>query len=110
MEYENLNHVAEANNLLIFMNHIPPVKKTTLFKPPADFNTIVKDGEKDENLWDEILEEIFNKKAIETKYCGRMVFYFQFGPLHASHFMGCNYKDQYIITSTKKNLFSRMGA
>jgi hypothetical protein len=24
--------------------------------------------------------------------------------------MGCNYKDQYIITSTKKDLFSGMGA
>jgi hypothetical protein len=110
MEYRNLNHVTEADNLLIFMNHIPPIKKTTLFKPPADFNTIVKDREKDENHWEEILEEIFNKKAIETKYCSRIVFYFQFRPPHASHFMGRNYKDQYIITSTKKDLFSGKGA
>jgi hypothetical protein len=33
MEYENLNHIAEADNLLIFMNFVPPVKKTTLFVP-----------------------------------------------------------------------------
>jgi hypothetical protein len=70
----------------------------------------VKDGEKDESLWEEILEDIFNRKAIKTKYCGRTVFYFQFGPPHASHFMGHNYKDQYIITSTKKDSFVGMGA
>jgi hypothetical protein len=109
-EYENINFTAETENLLLFMNHIPPVKKTTLFKPPENFATIVKDGEKDSHLWEEILEAIFHSKAVETKYCGRTVFYFQFGAPHASHFMGRNWKDQYIIASSKKELFSGMGA
>jgi hypothetical protein len=109
-EYENINFTAKAENLILFMNHIPPVKKTTLFKPPENFATIVKDGEKDIDLWEEILEAIFHSKVVETKYCGRTVFYFQFGPLHASHFMGRNWKDQYIIASSKKELFSGMGA
>jgi hypothetical protein len=100
-KYENINFTAKAENLILFMNHVPPVKKTTLFKPPKNFATIVKDGEKDINLWEEILEAIFHSKAVETKYCGRTVFDFQFGPLHASHFMGCNWKDQYIITPRK---------
>jgi hypothetical protein len=56
------------------------------------------------------LEAIFNSKAVETKYYGRTVFYFQFGPPHASHFMGHNWKDQYIIASSKKELFGGMGA
>jgi hypothetical protein len=109
-EYKNINFTAEAENLLLFMNHIPPVKKTTLFKPPENFATIVKDSEKDSNLWEEILEAIFHSKAVKTKYCRRTVFYFQFGALHASHFMGHNWKDQYIIASSKKELFSGMGA
>jgi hypothetical protein len=108
-EYENINFTTEAENLILFMNHIPPVKKTTLFKLPENFATIVKDSEKDINLWEEILEAIFHSKAVETKYCGKTVFYFQFRPLHASHFMGCNWKDQYIIASSKKELFGRMG-
>jgi hypothetical protein len=69
-EYENINFTTEAKNLILFMNHIPPVKKTTLFKLPENFATIVKDGKKDINLWEEILETIFNSKAAETKYCG----------------------------------------
>jgi hypothetical protein len=109
-EYENINFTAKAENLILFMNHVPPVKKTTLFKPPENFATIVKDSEKDIDLWEEILEAIFHSKAVETKYCGRTVFYFQFRPPHASHFMGHNWKDQYIIASSKKELFSRMGA
>jgi hypothetical protein len=92
------------------MNHYPPVKKTTVFDPPTSFTTMIKDGEKDKNLWDEILEEIFNKKAVDTKYCGQTVYYLQFRLPHASHFTGCNYKDQYIIASSKKELFSGMGA
>jgi hypothetical protein len=109
-EYENINFTAEAENLLLFMNHIPPVKKTTLFKLPKNFATIVKDSKKDIDLWEEILETIFHSKAVKTKYCGRTVFYFQFGPPHTSHFMGRNWKDRYIIASSKKELFSRMGA
>jgi hypothetical protein len=108
-EYENINFTAEAENLLLFMNHTPPVKKTTLFKPPENFATIVKDGKKDIDLWEEILETIFNSKAAETKYLGCTVFYFQFGSPHALHFMGCNWKDKYIIAASKKDLFSRMG-
>jgi hypothetical protein len=50
IEYENLNHITKSDNLLVFMNHVPPVKKTTLFKPLTDFTTIVKDREKDENF------------------------------------------------------------
>jgi hypothetical protein len=69
-EYENINFTAEAENLILFMNHIPLVKKTTLFKLPKNFATIVKDGKKDIDLWEEILETIFNSKAAETKYCG----------------------------------------
>jgi hypothetical protein len=49
-EYENINFTAEAENLLLFMNHTPPVKKTTLFKLPENFATIVKDSEKDIDL------------------------------------------------------------
>jgi hypothetical protein len=109
-EYENINFTAKAENLLLFMNHIPLVKKTTLFKPPENFATVVKDSEKNINLWEEILEAIFHSKAVKTKYCGRTVFYFQFRPPHASHFMGSNWKDQYIIASSKKELFSGMGA
>jgi hypothetical protein len=52
------------------MNHVPPVKKTTLFKLPENFATIVKDGKKDVDLWEEILETIFKSKVVETKYCG----------------------------------------
>jgi hypothetical protein len=107
-EYENINFTAKAKNLL-FMNHTPPVKKTTLFKLPKNFATIVKDSEKDIDLWEEILETIFNSKAAETKYSGCTVFYFQFGSPHAPHFMGRNWKDKYIITTSKKDLFSRMG-
>jgi hypothetical protein len=69
-EYKNINFTAEAENLLLFMNHTPPVKKTTLFKPPENFATIVKDGKKDIDLWEEILETIFNSKAAEPKYSG----------------------------------------
>jgi hypothetical protein len=108
-EYKNINFTAEAENLLLFMNHTPPVKKTTLFKPPENFATIVKDGEKDIDLWEEILETIFNSKAAETKYSGCTVFYFQFGSQHAPHFMGHNWKDKYIIAASKKDLFSGMG-
>jgi hypothetical protein len=109
-EYKNINFTAEAENLILFMNHIPLVKKMTLFKLPENFVTIVKDGKKDINLWEEILETIFNSKAAETKYWGRTVFYFQFRPPpHTTHFMGCNWKDKYIITSSKKDLFSGMG-
>jgi hypothetical protein len=57
-EYENINFTTEAKNFLLFMSHIPPVKKTTLFKPPKNFATIVKDGEKNIDLWEEILEAI----------------------------------------------------
>jgi hypothetical protein len=63
-EYENINFIAKVDNLLVFMNHIPPVKKTTLFKPPKNFATIVKDGEKDIDLWEEILETLFKDKYI----------------------------------------------
>jgi hypothetical protein len=108
-EYKNINFTAEAENLLLFVNHTPPVKKTTLFKPPENFATIVKDGEKDIDLWEEILETIFNSKAAETKYSGHTVFYFQFGSLHDPHFMGRNWKDRYIIAASKKDLFSGMG-
>jgi hypothetical protein len=108
-EYENINFTAKAENLLLFMNHTPPVKKTTSFKLPENFATIVKDGEKDIDLWEEILETIFNSKAAETKYSGCTVFYFQFGSLHAPHFMGHNWKDKYIITASKKDLFNGMG-
>jgi hypothetical protein len=108
-EYENINFTTKAENLILFMNHIPLVKKTTLFKLPENFATIVKDGEKDIDLWEEILETIFNSKAAETKYCGQTVFYFQFGPPHTAHFMVCNWKDKYIIASSKKDLFSKMG-
>jgi hypothetical protein len=108
-EYKNINFTTKAKNLLLFMNHTPPVKKTTLFKPPKNFATIVKDGKKDIDLWEEILETIFNSKAAETKYSGRTVFYFQFRSPHAPHFMGCNWKDKYIIAASKKDLFSRMG-
>jgi hypothetical protein len=73
-----------------FTLKVVTVKKTTLFKLPENFGTIVKDSKKDIDLWEEILEAIFHSKAVETKYCGRTVFYFQFGPLHASHFMGRN--------------------
>jgi hypothetical protein len=55
------------------------------------------------------LETIFNSKAAETKYCGWTVFYFQFGPPYATHFMGRNRKDKYIIAYSKKDLFSRRG-
>jgi hypothetical protein len=110
IEIENVDHFAKGLNLLNFMNHYPPVKKTTVFKPPTGFTIMIKDGEKDKNLWDEILEEIFNKKAVDTKYCGQTVYYLQFRPSHTSHFMGHNYKDQYIIASSKKKLFSGMGA
>jgi hypothetical protein len=109
-EYENINFTAKVENIILFMNHVPPVKKMTLFRPPKNFATIVKDGEKDVDLWEEILETIFNSKAVETKYCGQTVFYFQFGLPHAAHFMGHNWKDQYIIASSKKELFSGMGA
>jgi hypothetical protein len=109
-EIKNVDHFSEGLNLINFMNHHLPVNKTTVFKPPTSFTTMIKDGEKDKNLWDEILEEIFNKKAVDTKYCGRTVYYLQFGPPHAPHFMGCNFKDQFIIASSKKELFSRMGA
>jgi hypothetical protein len=108
-EYKNINFTAKAENLLLFMNHIPPVKKTTLFKPPKNFATIVKDSKKDTDLWEEILETIFNSKAAETKYSGRTIFYFQFRSLHAPHFMGHNWKDKYIIAVSKKDLFSGMG-
>jgi hypothetical protein len=108
-EYENINFTAKAENLILFMNHIPLVKKTTLFKLPENFATIVKDSEKDIDLWEEILETIFNSKAAETKYCGRTVFYFQFRPPHTAHFMGRNWKDKHVITSSKKDLFSGMG-
>jgi hypothetical protein len=108
-EYENINFTAEAKNLLLFMNHTPPVKKTTLFKPPENFATIVKDSEKDIDLWEEILETIFNSKAAETKYSGHTVFYFQFRSPHAPHFMGHNWKDKYIIAASKKDLFNGMG-
>jgi hypothetical protein len=108
-EYENINLTTKAKNLLLFMNHIPLVKKMTLFKPPENFATIVKDSEKDIDLWEEILETIFNSKAAETKYSGRTVFYFQFGSPHAPHFMGHNWKDKYIITASKKDLFNGMG-
>jgi hypothetical protein len=108
-EYKNINFTTKAENLVLFMNHIPLVKKTTLFKLPENFATIVKDGEKDIDLWEEILETIFNSKAAETKYCGQTVFYFQFRPPHATHFMGRNWKDKYIIASSKKDLFSGMG-
>jgi hypothetical protein len=109
-EYKNINFTAKAKNLILFMNHVPLVKKMTLFKLPENFATIVKDSKKDIDLWEEILEAIFHSKAVETKYCGRTVFYFQFRPLHASHFIGRNWKDQYIIASSKKELFSGMGA
>jgi hypothetical protein len=56
------------------------------------------------------LEEIFNKKAVNTKYCGWTVYYLQFSPPHAPHFMERNVKDQFIIASAKKKLFSGMGA
>jgi hypothetical protein len=108
-EYENINFIAEVDNLLVFMNHVPPVKKMTLFKPPENFATIVKDGEKDIDLWEEILETLFNSKAAETKYSGRTVFYFQFGSPHAPHFLGCNWKDKYITAASKKDLFNGMG-
>jgi hypothetical protein len=108
-EYENINFIAEVDNLLVFMNHVPLVKKTTLFKLPENFATIVKDGEKDIDLWEEILETLFNNKAAETKYVGRMVFYYQFGSPHAPHFLGCNWKDKYIIATSKKDLFNGMG-
>jgi hypothetical protein len=108
-EYENINLIAKVNNLLVFMNHVPPVKKTTLFKPPENFATIVKDSEKDIDLWEEILETIFNSKAAETKYSGCTVFYFQFGSPHAPHFLGRNWKDKYIIAASKKDLFNGMG-
>jgi hypothetical protein len=108
-EYKNINFTTKAENLLLFMNHIPPVKKTTLFKPPENFATIVKDGEKDIDLWEEILETIFNSKAPETKYSGCTIFYFQFGSLHTPHFMGHNWKDKYIIAASKKDLFNGMG-
>jgi hypothetical protein len=108
-EYENINFTTKAKNLLLFMNHIPLVKKTTLFKPPENFATIVKDAEKDIDLWEEILETIFNSKAAETKYSGCTVFYFQFGSPHTPHFMGCNWKDKYIIAASKKDLFNGMG-
>jgi hypothetical protein len=108
-EYENINFIAEVDNLLVFMNHVPLVKKTTLFKPPENFATIVKDGEKDIDLWEEILETLFNNKAAETKYLGCTIFYFQFGSLHAPHFLGRNWKDKYITTASKKDLFNRMG-
>jgi hypothetical protein len=108
-EYENINFTAEAENLLLFMNHTPPVKKMTLFKLPENFATIVKDGEKDIDLWEEILETIFNSKAAETKYSGHTLFYFQFRSLHAPHFVGRNWKDKYIIATSKKDLFSGMG-
>jgi hypothetical protein len=108
-EYKNINFTAEAKNLLLFMNHTLLVKKTTLFKLPENFATIVKDSKKDIDLWEEILETIFNSKAAETKYSGQTVFYFQFRFLHAPHFMGHNWKDKYIITASKKDLFSGMG-
>jgi hypothetical protein len=108
-EYKNINFIAEVDNLLVFMNHVPLVKKTTLFKPPENFATIVKDGKKDIDLWEEILETLFNTKAAETKYSGRMVFYYQFGSPHAPHFLGHNWKDKYIIAASKKDLFNGMG-
>jgi hypothetical protein len=108
-EYENINFIAEVDNLLVFMNHVPPVKRMTLFKLPENFATIVKDGEKDIDLWEEILETLFNSKAAETKYSGHTVFYYQFGSLHAPHFLGRNWKDKYIIATSKKDLFNRMG-
>jgi hypothetical protein len=104
-----MNHLTEGLNLMNFMNHIPPVNKTTVFNPPTSFTTMIENGEKNKDLWEEILEEIFNKKSIDTKYCGQMVYYLQFGPPHAPHFMGCNVKDQFIIASSKKELFSGMG-
>jgi hypothetical protein len=107
-EYKNINFIAKVNNLLVFMNHIPLVKKMTLFKPPENFATIVKDGEKDIDLWEEILETLFNNKAAKTKYAGRMVFYYQFGSPHAPHFLGRNWKDKYIIAASKKDLFNGM--
>jgi hypothetical protein len=70
---------------------------------------MIENGEKNKDLWEDILEEIFNKKAIDTKYCGQMVYYLHFSPPHAPHFMGCNVKDQFIIASSKKELFSGMG-
>jgi hypothetical protein len=70
---------------------------------------MIENGEKDKDLWENILEKLFNKKAMDTKYCGQTVYYLQLGPLHAPHFMGCNIKDQFIITSFKKELFSEMG-
>jgi hypothetical protein len=75
-EYKNINFIAKVDNLLVFMNHVPPVKKTTLFKLPENFATIVKDGEKDIDLWEEILETVFNNKAAKTKYSGRTVLRF----------------------------------
>jgi hypothetical protein len=108
-EYENINFIAKVDNLLVFMNHVPPVKKTTLFKLPENFATIVKDSEKDIDLWEEILETLFNSKAAETKYLGHTVFYFQFGSPHAPHFLGHNWKDKYIIATSKKDLFNGMG-
>jgi hypothetical protein len=109
IEPEEVNHLTEAMNLINFMNHIPPVNKTTIFEPPTGFTTMIENGEKDKELWEDILEEIFNKKAIDTKYCGRTVYYLQFGPPHAPHFMGHNIKDQFILASSKKELFSGMG-
>jgi hypothetical protein len=108
-EYKNINFIAEVDNLLVFMNHVPLVKKTTLFKLPENFATIVKNSEKDIDLWEEILETLFNSKAAETKYLGRTIFYFQFGSSHAPHFLGCNWKDKYIIAASKKDLFNGMG-
>jgi hypothetical protein len=108
IETKNINHLAEALNLMNFMNHILLVNKTTIFEPPTSFTTMIENGEKDKDLWEEILEEIFNKKAVDIKYCGQTVYYLQFGPPHAPHFMGCNVKDQFILASSKKELFSRM--
>jgi hypothetical protein len=108
-EYENINFITEVDNLLVFMNHVPLVKKTTLFKQPENFATIVKDGEKDIDLWEEILETLFNSKAAETKYSGCTVFYYQFRSPHTPHFLGRNWKDKYIIAASKKDLFNGMG-
>jgi hypothetical protein len=109
IETEEVNHLAEAMNLINFMNHIPPVNKTTIFKPLTGFTTMIENGKKDKELWEDILEEIFNKKAIDTKYCGQTVHYLQFSLPHAPHFMGRNVKDQFILASSKKELLSRMG-
>jgi hypothetical protein len=79
-----------------------------LFKLPPNYTTLLKDSEKDEGYWDEIINKIFHISVMEAKYCEQPCCYIQLGPPNTSHFIGRNSHDNYLIASTKKGLLFAM--